>query len=134
MNSILKLPILLITLCWSGTQLTAQDYQLAYAGRELISNEHVGNEWAFGVWLDEDSMDKDRPVRLTAGQRYDLAVAAEEAKEKYPDRGDNSITFTTADLEKAAQDKGFYLEVTVTESNGRYAGGRAVWRFYFSLE
>jgi hypothetical protein len=79
-------------------------------------------------------MEADQPYRLRSGFTYTLSVAAEEAKEKYPDRGDNEVSFTVADLLPSVKDGGFYLEVTVTESNGRYAGGEALWQFYFLVE
>lgn len=118
----------------SPTLSAQNELTLTYTGAKLVHNEHVGNEWARGVWLGDDFMEADQPYRLRSGFTYTLSVAAEEAKEKYPDRGDNEVSFTVAGLLPSVKDGGFYLEVTVTESNGRYAGGEALWRFYFLVE
>ncbi|MBC6995908.1 hypothetical protein QWY85_17165 [Neolewinella lacunae] len=131
----MRLLILICCYSISTLPLTAQrELSLTYTGAKLIRNEHVGNEWARGVWLGDDSMLRDQPYRITSGSSYTLSVAAEEANEKYPDRGDEEISFTLSDLLPAVENGGFYLEVMVTESNGRYAGGRALWRFYFLVE
>lgn len=115
--------------------LTAQsELTLTYTGAKLVHNEHVGNEWARGVWLGDDPIQRNQPYRIKNGLTYVLSIAAEEANEKYPDRGDEELSFTLTDLLPTVKNGGFYLEVTVTESNGRYAGGEALWRFYFSVE
>lgn len=112
----------------------AQSYTLTFTHAKLIQNQRVGNEWARGVWLGEDPMPRGQRFRLQAGAEYELSIAAAETNEKYNDRGDESVILTPAILANTVTDGGFYLDVTVTERNGRYAGGKAVWRFYFSLE
>jgi hypothetical protein len=129
--------LLILTCCFliPLLSLTGQGtLTLTHTGAKLIYNEHVGNEWARGVWLGDDFMSLNQPYRIKGGSTYTLSIAAEEANEKYPDRGDEEITFTLSDLLPTVENGGFYLEVTVTESNGRYAGGRALWRFYFLVE
>ncbi|MEM7573858.1 MAG: hypothetical protein AAF433_13210 [Bacteroidota bacterium] len=113
---------------------TARSYQLTYYGQELILNEHVGNEWAHGVWLNDIPLVKGEPVRLAAGRSYDLAIVAAEQEETYNDQGDESVVLSPALLAQSFPNGEFYLDVKVVEHNGRYAGGVAVWRFYFLLE
>jgi hypothetical protein len=131
----LKNLILSIVLTGLCTTVTAQrTYNLTYEGAKLIQNEHVGNEWARGVWLGEEALERNQPVRLAAGTTYELSIAAAETKEKYNDRGDESVELTPTLLARLLPEGGFYLDVTVMERNGRYAGGKAIWRFYFDLE
>ena len=130
MRFLLLLPFLLAGFATAHAQ---RSYLLTFTEAELIRNEHVGNEWARGVWLGEEAMERNQPVRLAAGKRYELSIAAAETNEKYNDRGDESVELTPALLARALPNGGFYLDVTVTERNGRYAGGKAVWRFYFDL-
>ena len=107
---------------------------MVYRKAELIRNEHVGNEWAHGVWLGDDRLQRGQQVRLTAGTTYSLSLAAAETNEKYNDRHDETIELTPAMLAEVRRKGGFHVDVTITEHNGRYAGGRATWRFYFSVE
>lgn len=114
--------------------LYGQTYQLEFTEAELIKNNHVGNEWARGVWLGEERMERSTTYRLSEGASYELSVAAQELQEKHNDRGDESVVLTPTLLAEAVLNGGFYIDVTVTERNGRYAGNKAVWRFYFSLK
>lgn len=126
---------LLLVLCTGSLTTFAQrTYTLTFTDAKLVKNQHVGNEWARGVWLGEDPMPRGQQFRLQAGAEYELSIAAQETNEKYNDRGDESVTLTSELLKSTIADGGFYLDVTVTEKNGRYAGGKAVWRFYFLVE
>ena len=118
----------------STTSTNTRSYAITYTQAKLIHNEHVGNEWARGVWLGEERLRPGQAYRIPAGSSPTLSVAAEETNEKYNDRGDASIILTATKLARAHADGGFTLDVTVVERNGRYAGGRAVWRFWFLVK
>ncbi len=127
--------IVVILLFGSADSLRGQSsLSLTYVDAELILNQHVGNEWTHSVWLNGNPLERGRAVRLEPVNRYELSVAVEETNEKYIDDGHTTRVLTADLLQKALTDESFYLDVTVTEGNGRYAGGRAVWRFYFSLK
>lgn len=85
MRSYQILPVLL--LFFVSPMAAQRTYTLTFVETESIRNEHVGNEWAFGAWLNERPLELNQPVTFEAGTGLELSIAAAETNEKYNDRG-----------------------------------------------
>ena len=115
--------------------------QVVLKSIELIYNNHVGNEWSFGVAVNGEkqrvsSYVSDKIVfRDTFSDYLKLeieAIAIED--DKWDDKGVNSATrnFTCPDLEE--NQRLLDICVTVIEDGGRYKGNEAKWKFVFEIE
>lgn len=100
-----------------------------------VYNNHVGNEWRFGTYINDHLLGVEEGINLIYTSDYDkleLKAVLQEGKEKYNDTNVLEFEFDISDL-KSTHPHGFYIEIDLTEGHGRYAGNKALWRFYYEI-
>ncbi len=114
------------------------DIYLKISDVEILSNNHVGNEWSFSV---SDTATQtvvarytkyqiDKEYLLLSRTSIDLWFKATEHDE-YDDIGYRYVNINAGELSTNSLTKD--VEVIVTENNGRYSGNSARIRFSYII-
>lgn len=98
-----------------------------------LSNNHVGNEWAFGFTANKTAVSSGSTIKLNAKSSDSIAISAKATEEDtYPDTNTKSLTIPVSKLKEGGNT--YSLNVTVTENRGRYSGNTATWKFNFNIK
>ncbi|BCG58445.1 hypothetical protein [Paenibacillus sp. URB8-2] len=108
----------------------AAKFKVTYVSAELVENEHVGNEWWWGGYVNGKELEEGSSVTVSATGSIKLRAEAQE-QDKYPEDGFDTVTVKLSSLKSSINKT---LNVTVTENRGRYSGNTATWRFVFKIE
>jgi hypothetical protein len=92
----------------------------------LIYNNHVGNEWAFGLEINNQIYSLYTKNNVACGKILVINVIAQEY-DKYPDTGMKRIKIDVEKLELNTEYQS-EVEVIVMEDRGRYRGNTAKWK------
>ncbi len=96
----------------------------------LIFNDHVGNEWYFGSYVNGNLINYKERIELIlpSDKKIKLQSILMEENEKYNDHGRSESEINLNN--KPAVIKQL---VRITETNGRYAGNSAEFEFVYSI-
>jgi hypothetical protein len=100
---------------------------------DMISNDHVGNEWKFGYTLNGGDYDTGKQIySIDEASNLVITSIVRETAEKY---NDESSQRTIIKYDNIAKYDGEFLEdyVVIVEDNGRYAGNLAEFKFSYKL-
>ncbi|CAH1055259.1 hypothetical protein [Paenibacillus pseudetheri] len=128
--------ILVFILVISAQPLSAagktQKVKVTFVSADLVENNHVGNEWWWGGYVDGKEIADGESVTLNVSSSGTIKLRAEaQEQDKIPDDGEASASIKVSSL-KSTQNKS--LTVTVVENRGRYSGNTATWKFVFKIE
>ncbi|MFD1773199.1 hypothetical protein [Paenibacillus rhizophilus] len=104
--------------------------KVTFVSAELVENEHVGNEWWWGGYVNGKELEEGSSVTVSATGSIKLRAEAQE-QDKYPEDGIADATVKVSSLKSSINKT---LNVTVTENRGRYSGNTAKWRFVFKIK
>ncbi|MFC3749847.1 hypothetical protein [Paenibacillus sp. GCM10012306] len=97
-----------------------------------MENNHVGNEWWWGGFVNGKELNDGESVTINADAAGSIKLHAEaQEQDKYPDDGEASASVKVSSIKTSVTKK---LNVTVVENRGRYSGNTAKWQFTFKLE
>lgn len=101
---------------------------------EFGYNNHVGNEWYYGVTLNDKKLGigQSRKLNFNDISYISIYCSATEGNETFNDRSSESVGLTQYDI-NCLKDNAFYIPVIVREDNGRYAGNTAELQFHFTV-
>lgn len=109
-----------------------QKVKVTFVSASLVENNHVGNEWWSGGYVDGEELAEGESVTINASSSGTIKLRAEaQEQDKIPEEGSASASIKVSTL-KAAQNKS--LSVKVVENRGRYSGNTATWKFVFKIE
>lgn len=110
-----------------------QKVKVTFVSAELIDNQHVGNEWWWGGYVDGEEIEEGDSVTISVPASGKITLTAEaQEQDKIPEEGSSEATVKLSSLGKNTVKK--TLDVTVTENRGRYSGNTATWRFVFEVK
>ncbi|MFP4974269.1 hypothetical protein ACE6ED_02605 [Paenibacillus sp. CN-4] len=110
-----------------------QKVEVTFVSAELIDNQHVGNEWWWGGYVDGEEIEEGDSVTVSVPASGKITLTAEaQEQDKVPEEGSSEATVKLSSLGKNTVKK--TLDVTVTENRGRYSGNTATWRFVFEIK
>lgn len=110
-----------------------QKVEVTFVSAELIDNQHVGNEWWWGGYVDGEEIEEGDSVTVSVPASGKITLTAEaQEQDKVPEEGSSEATVKLSSLGKNTVKK--TLDVTVTENRGRYSGNTATWRFVFEVK
>ncbi len=112
----------------SGSIAASKEVSITLVNAEMISNDHVGNEWSYIAKIGKQEVEIGDSLSVSKDKKLTLYGKAVEA-DKYPDSGSKSVTITPSKY----AGKEVKIKVTVTENRGRYSGNKAVWEFTFKV-
>ncbi|WP_240546336.1 hypothetical protein [Paenibacillus artemisiicola] len=136
MKAIRKAMLLIPALLLAAQPVTAASktakIKVTFVRATLAQNNHVGNEWWTGGYVNGKEVPEGGSVTLNVKSTDTIKLLAEaQEQDKYPDDGQASaavkVSSVTKSLDKA-------LSVTVTENRGRYSGNTAKWKFTFKIQ
>ena len=106
----------------------------------LQYNNHVGNDWAYGVNITLDGQEYSlskfsrNPLILDINYNSELEIIAiAQEQDTYPDTGYDSFSLNIQELFMNVTYE-IELFITVTEDKGRYAGNTAEWKCVVLVE
>jgi len=104
-------------------------------GIQEVYNDHVANEWISYCKIDGENIIKDdfKLINISKGEQLTIVSTLKEGKEKYIDSARVESTLKYDDFIHF-QGSGFHIPITIKESNGRYAGNEAQFKFIYSIE
>ncbi|MBM7565958.1 hypothetical protein [Paenibacillus sacheonensis] len=106
--------------------------KITFIGASLVENNHVGNEWWTGGYVNGKEIQEGDAVTLSVKSTGTITLKAEaQEQDKIPDDGQVSASLKVASITKTVNKA---LTVTVVENRGRYSGNAAKWKFSFKLE
>lgn len=106
--------------------------KVTFVKAELVENNHVGNEWWWGGFVNGKELEDGTSVTLNVDPNGSIKLRAEaQEQDKYPDDGASSASVKVSSITSSVTKK---LNVTVVENRGRYSGNTAKWQFTFKLE
>ncbi|MEK4328520.1 hypothetical protein MKX70_22045 [Paenibacillus sp. FSL R7-0312] len=109
-----------------------QKVKVTFVSASLVENNHVGNEWWSGGYVDGEELAEGESVTINASSTGTIKLLAEaQEQDKIPEEGSATVSIKVSTL-KATQNKS--LSVKVVENRGRYSGNTATWEFVFKLE
>ena len=110
------------------------DFTITFTGAELIHNHHVGNDWVYYVQIDQDKLYRGDHAQVTVALNQTITISCFlfETNEKHLDSATKTVEWDRADLLVSKNDE-LYVDVTIREGNGRYAGNTAQMRFFFTV-
>jgi hypothetical protein len=107
--------------------------KVTFVSAELAENDHVGNEWWWGGYINGKEVDEGESVVLSVKSTDTIRLKAEaQEQDKYPDEGAASASIKVSSITKKTLNK--TLTVSVVENRGRYSGNTAKWKFTFKLQ
>ncbi|AKG34054.1 hypothetical protein [Paenibacillus durus] len=99
---------------------------------ELVHNEHVGNEWWWGGYVNGKELEEGSSVTVNVSSSGSIKLRVEaQEQDKYPEDGTANATVKVASIKSSINKT---LNVTVVENRGRYSGNTATWRFVFKIQ
>ncbi|NJJ40180.1 hypothetical protein [Paenibacillus apii] len=106
--------------------------KVTFVSAELVQNEHVGNEWWWGGYVNGKELEEGSSVTVSASSSGSIKLRAEaQEQDKIPEDGIANASVKVSSLKSSINKT---LNVTVTENRGRYSGNTATWRFVFKVE
>lgn len=109
-----------------------QKVKVTFVSAELVENNHVGNEWWWGGFVNGEELEEGDSVTIDASTSGTIKLRAEaQEQDKIPEEGAASASLKVSTL-KATQTKS--LTVKVVENRGRYSGNSASWKFVFKID
>ncbi|MEK3714913.1 hypothetical protein [Paenibacillus sp. FSL R7-0333] len=109
-----------------------QKVKVTFVSAELIENNHVGNEWWWGGFVNGEELEEGDSVTLDVSSTGSIKLRAEaQEQDKIPDEASASVAIKVSTL-KDTQNKS--LTVKVVENRGRYSGNTASWKFVFKID
>lgn len=106
--------------------------KVTFVKAELVENNHVGNEWWWGGFVNGKELEDGTSVTLNVDPNGSIKLRAEaQEQDKYPDDGASSASVKVSSITSSVTKK---LNVTVVENRGRYSGNTAKYQFTFKLE
>ncbi len=102
-----------------------QSLEISCDRPQMIYNDHVGNEWAYGFQCNEKMYDWDKPFSIPLSMASSLSFILQE-QDEYTDQASQLIPIDPAKMEF---NKSYTktLELIIKENRGRYAGNTAKW-------
>ncbi len=101
---------------------------------DCISNNHVGNEWAFGCTVNKKDLSEGKSIVVTTTPSGKISiVSTAEEEDSIPDVGSKTLSVSVSKL-KAGKEATYTSRVTVRENRGRYSGNTAVWEFTYIIK
>ncbi|MWC28062.1 hypothetical protein [Paenibacillus sp. MMS18-CY102] len=111
---------------------TKTKIKVTFVSADLVSNNHVGNEWWWGGYVNGKEIQEGDSVTLSLNSTDSISLRAEaQEQDKYPDDGVAKSSVKVSSITKATNKS---LNVTVVENRGRYSGNSAKWTFKFKIE
>lgn len=104
----------------------AQSFNIRFVDAGLIYNQHVGNDWLLWLSIGGSEIKKGETISVRSNE-MDVVAHAYEGNEKYDDHG-YTVKRYNAGMERIQE-----INVIVTEHHGRYAGGKAKWKFTIEI-
>ncbi|AJY77578.1 hypothetical protein VN24_07290 [Paenibacillus beijingensis] len=134
----LCLALMLLMLAGSYSVYAAQaaaktaTYTVTHIEAELVSNDHVGNEWETEAEVNGKPLGAGDKItlKLKSSDKIKLEVTAGEM-DKIPDIGTAAKSVAVSGISSS---KTVTITATVTENRGRYSGNTAVWKFVFRIQ
>ncbi|MEK3877445.1 hypothetical protein [Paenibacillus sp. FSL M7-0420] len=128
--------VLMLALSLSVQPLSAagktQKVKVTFVSADLVENNHVGNEWWWGGFVNGEELEEGNSVTLDLSSTASIKLRAEaQEQDKIPDEGSASASIKVSAL-KDTQNKS--LTVKVVENRGRYSGNTASWKFVFKID
>lgn len=109
-----------------------QKVKVTFVSADLVENNHVGNEWWWGGFVNGEELEEGDSVTLDLSSTGSIKLRAEaQEQDKIPDEGSASASIKVSAL-KYTQNKS--LTVKVVENRGRYSGNTASWKFVFKID
>lgn len=109
-----------------------QKVKVTFVSADLVENNHVGNEWWWGGFVNGEELEEGDSVTLDLSSTASIKLRAEaQEQDKIPDEGTANTSIKVSAL-KDTQNKS--LTVTVVENRGRYSGNSASWKFVFKID
>lgn len=106
--------------------------KVTFISAELVENNHVGNEWWSGGYVNGKEIAEGDSVTLSVKPTDTIKLRAEaQEQDKYPDDGAANASVKVSSITKTTTKA---LSVTVVENRGRYSGNTAKWKFTFSIQ
>lgn len=111
----------------------SSSYKVTLTKVQMISNEHVGNEWYTEAQVNGKAVDEGQSVTVKAGSNgtVELYAYAEE-QDKIPDVGKKTKNVSVSSISSSGST--VKLRVSVIENRGRYSGKEAIWEFTYVLK
>ncbi|OXM16726.1 hypothetical protein [Paenibacillus herberti] len=107
--------------------------KITFVSAELVENNHVGNEWWSGGYVNGKELKEGGSVTLTLKGSDTIKLKAEaQEQDKIPEDGEASKSIKVSTIKKGTVTK--TLDVTVVENRGRYSGEQANWEFTFKIQ
>ncbi|ALA42172.1 hypothetical protein ABE82_11815 [Paenibacillus peoriae] len=127
--------LVVVSLMFNGTYALAASatstYIVTFQQATLVSNDHVGNEWAIAAQVAGQSISEGNSVKVKSNGSIKLYAYAEE-QDKIPDEGEATKNVKVSSV--STKGSTVKLRVTVTENRGRYSGHQAVWEFTYKIK
>ncbi len=130
-----KLQILMYFIISASLSYSQDTLNLRFVHAENVYNNHVGNEWRFGTFIGDVQLNLGDGINIVYNsleENFALKAVLQEGREQYNDSNEKSINLSLLDL-KNNHNEGFYVEIELMERNGRFAGNKALWKFYYEL-
>lgn len=110
-------------------------FVLTFVGTEIIYNNHVGNEWLSYCKVNGKELYYKENITLNMEAMSSVSIVSylHETEEKYNDSSSEKVIVSKSELSQY-RGTGFYVIVTIRESNGRYAGNTAQMKFYYNVD
>lgn len=106
--------------------------KVTFVSAKLVENNHVGNEWWSGAYVNGKELKGGGSLVLTLKPADSVKLKAKVSEQdKYPDNGEANVSVKASSVIKSMNKS---LSVTVTENRGRYSGETATWSFSFKIE
>ncbi|MCA0757198.1 hypothetical protein KP806_19215 [Paenibacillus sp. N4] len=106
--------------------------KVTFVSAKLVENNHVGNEWWSGAYVNGKELKAGGSLVLTLKPADSVKLKAKVSEQdKYPDNGEANVSVKASSVIKSMNKS---LSVTVTENRGRYSGETATWSFSFKIE
>ncbi len=123
----IKYLICFIPLLCCANNVSSQYLEITCDEPVQIYNNHVGSEWSHTFELDGKYPSIYAPFLVETNSVFKVKFITIEANEKYPE---SSSVPLGIDPDKLEWEKLYSktLELTIRESNGRYAGNTAKWQ------
>lgn len=108
-------------------------YTVTFQKATLVSNDHVGNEWAIAAKVADRAISEGKSINVNVDSNGSIKLYAYAVEEdKIPDEGSNTKTVKVSSV--SSKGSTFKVNVTVTENRGRYSGNEAVWEFTYKIK
>ncbi|MFD1991316.1 hypothetical protein ACFSGI_15180 [Paenibacillus nicotianae] len=108
-------------------------YTVTFQEARMVSNDHVGNEWAIAAKVAGKAIDEGKSVNVNVDSKGSIKLYGYVIEEdKIPDEGENTKVVNVSSI--SSKGSTFKVRVTVTENRGRYSGNEAIWEFTYKIK